>query len=79
MKPVKLTNATRTLGAPGNWSEADGECESLDIFDYQSENGNVMASAWMLEDEDIEQLKSGSMIWLHIYGQQHPVVALAIK
>ncbi len=85
MKPVPLSDATRIMKAPRSWDEAEGPCEDLHIYDYQSENGPVMVSVWMLEEEELIALRSGAILYLHIHAMDkndppsHPVVGLAIQ
>lgn len=79
MLPVKMTNATRTLGAPTAWDDSETECLSLDIYDYETDNGNVMSSAWMLSEEEVAALRNNSIVYLHIHGVRHPVVSLTVQ
>lgn len=79
MRPVKLQDETRSFAAPQSWDESEGPCDTLSIYDYASENGNVMVSAWMPDDEERKALIDGAVLYLHIHGAVHPVVGLAIQ
>lgn len=77
MRPMKLTDATRSMAAPADWDEAAGECETLDIHDADDGHGNpVMVSAWQLDPGELEKLAAGAPLYLRIYGTSHPVVSL---
>jgi hypothetical protein len=79
MYPSKLTDATRSLGKPVDWDGTHTECETLDIFDYDTDNGHFMLSAWTLEPEELERLNNGGYVYLHIRGRSHPVVSLTVN
>ncbi len=79
MKPIRMTEATRSLGAPGDWNDKAGECQTLDIYDYEGHNGNIMASAWMPDEEELHALRNGAILYLHIHGKAHPVVSLSVQ
>jgi hypothetical protein len=36
----------------------------------------MMTSAWQFEEGELEKLTAGAPLYLRIYGNQHPVVAL---
>ena len=78
MTPAKLTDATRSLGKPADWNDDKGSCDTLDIFDYDSENGHFMLSAWQPELEELEVLNNNGFVYLHIRGTNHPVVAITV-
>lgn len=78
MIPVKFSHATRVAKPPLNWNYEEGPCEYLSIMDYESENGNVMVTAWMPTDEEIASLKNGSLIFLHVHGTEMPVIHMAM-
>lgn len=69
MKPVPLSDKTRTVGKPADWiDELDGECLSLDVYDYIDDITGIsfMRTCWELE--------SGQRIWLDIAGKHFPVI-----
>lgn len=78
MKPCKLTDATRSLGKPSDWDSSKGECETLDVHDLSTENGNFMISIWELDDEDMDVLTKTRRISLWVRGVDHPVISLGV-
>lgn len=75
MNSLPLSDCTRRLGAPRNWDHStDGLCHTLEICDRDG----FMISAWQPTTAEIEKLKSGAPIYLHIQGVAHPVVALTV-
>ncbi|RZK45063.1 MAG: hypothetical protein EOO61_01440 [Hymenobacter sp.] len=79
MKPVQLSDATRSLGAPPDWKNENGPCETLDIFDNETPEGNFMISAWQPGPDELMQLNAGGLVYMHIRGANHPVVALTVS
>lgn len=80
MEILKHENTTREFGKPENWDDSvNGECQTLPIVDVKTDAGNAMVSCWKPTDAELEALKNGSFIELWIYGEQHPVVALAVN
>lgn len=76
MIPAKLSDATRSLGAPPDWKNEDGPCETLDIFDHETSEGNFMISAWQPDSSELASLNAGGFVYLHIRGTNHPVVSV---
>ena len=63
-------------GAPANWNpERDGECGALPIRVTKHADGSVAycESAWIPNATDIELMKAGHPIILHVVGWQVPV------
>jgi hypothetical protein len=73
-----IAGATRFLGAPKGWDQSKGHCGTLPVRDTQTEIGNAMSSAWHVSAEEAAALAKGAPLYLHIYGQVHPVVALSV-
>jgi hypothetical protein len=78
LKPCKLTDVTRSLGKPSDWNNSDSECETLDIHDLTTENGNFMISVWELDDNDMDAITKTRRISLGIRGFEHPVISLGV-
>lgn len=78
MKPAMFREMTSVLGAPNDWdAEKHGECGGLPIaFDPSS---GAMTSCWVLEPEDIAALAAGGRVYLTVFANRHPVVAMAVK
>lgn len=79
MEPVKLINATRTIGKPLDWDEeVDRECLALSVHDSAWNNpeatSNIMTSAWKPDEDELAILNTGGHVFLGIYGVKHPVV-----
>ncbi|MHC2087201.1 hypothetical protein [Methylobacterium sp. CM6244] len=75
MISLPLADATRRMAAPEGWDHArDGICHTLEICD----NDGWMISAWQPSPAEIERLRDGAPLFLHIQGTAHPVVALSI-
>lgn len=79
MKPGKIANMTRALGAPIGWDhEKQGVCGTLPIRDDQDRAGHSMTSAWYPSPEEIEAMKNGAPVLLNVLGTIHPPVALSV-
>jgi len=78
MTPVKLTDATRSLGAPADWNDTT-PCDTLDIYDNETPEGNFMISAWQPDAAELLALNAGAFVFMHIRGTQHPVVSLTVN
>ena len=73
MNPIKMANATRTLGY--NHLEFD----PLDILDIElSEHRSVMVSFWQPSQKELENLTNGGAVELQVVGTVHPVVSLHV-
>ena len=53
-------------------------CQDLHVRVVEDEDVRIMSSAWIPTPEEVERIKSGQPIWLHIYGGGHPVVSLSV-
>lgn len=77
--PIRIMNATRTLGAPPDWDEErNGPCVGLPIRDEDFNGTPAMVSAWELTPEELAALQGGAKLELTIVGQGHPPVSLAV-
>jgi hypothetical protein len=75
MKAIPQANATRRLGAPGNWNhETSGICHTLDIVDRDG----WQISAWRPTPAELAKLLAGDPLFLHIQGRTHPVVSMSV-
>lgn len=80
MDVVQIKNPTRTFGKPRTWNEkTQGPCGALPVIDVQENGTNFMVSFWRPRPEEIELLKDGGVIQLHVQGYGHPVVAMAVS
>lgn len=87
MEFVRIANATRVFGPPG---DMNGYCGSLHIRDEHVTNtdpetketqdfGNFMVSAWKPSAAEISALMNGAVVTLHIRGVEHPVVMMGVE
>lgn len=78
MKPIKFKESNKVYGAPENWDEKQhGECSALQVFEGETPSGlNAIISVWQPTPEEVEDIKSGKPIYLHITGNGHPPVCL---
>lgn len=80
MRPIRISGATRYLGAPSGWKDdgRDKGCGYLSIRDEDTSVGHAMTSAWELEPHEVEALAKGAPIYLTVCGTGHPPVALKV-
>lgn len=72
MRPIGISGANRTFGAPANWdADTHGVCASLEV----RVNQGVYQSAWKPSEDDLAVLRAGGHVVLSIVGSQ-PVIAL---
>jgi len=79
MKILNSQHTTRRLGAPENWNEANGVCDTLPIIDGDCNGVPVMVSLWKPSPKELEMLNSNGHIELWVYGDNHPVVGVAVN
>jgi len=81
MIPKHIRNATRVLGKPTDWDDAEnGPCVGLPILDYEEPSTGVkyMISLWEPSPEELKAIIAGAPIKLWVCGVAHPVVALGV-
>lgn len=78
MEPSKINGATRTLGAPANWDQSQGECVGLPVLDMETAQGHVMISEWVPTAEERERLAQGLPVHVWVYGWAHPVLSVSV-
>lgn len=71
MQHINFVGATHVMGPPTNW-QSDVECQPLIV---REENG-IVTSVWKPTTEEIEMLRAGASICLHVWGGQPPVQIL---
>lgn len=74
MKPIKFPEANRNFGAPADWDEAQGPCESLPVHD----DGQSLTSFWDFTLDERLAIARGGKFVMRILGTAHPVVALGV-
>lgn len=68
-----IKNATRIIG------ETQDEYHSLHIRDELMDGLPTMVSAWKPTADELEMLKEGGSVHLHIIGTVHPPVMLTVN
>lgn len=53
-------------------------CQDLHVQVQELDGIRVMSSAWYPTPEELKLLSEGQPIFLHIYGNSHPVVAMSV-
>jgi hypothetical protein len=75
VRSLPLPDATRRLGAPAGWDHGtDGICHTIEIRDADG----FMTSLWEFTEKERARVVAGAPFILHIQGNVHPVVALAV-
>lgn len=69
----------RVFGAPKGWDQDALPCGALPITATEVAGAAVMVSFWQPTDAEILQLARGGLVTLWIYGEVHPVVAMAVE
>lgn len=80
MTPARIENATTVLGAPAGWEDqTDLPCAGLPVRVDIVEGMPCLVSAWTPLPEEIAAIVAGGAVILHIFQDQHPVVALGVS
>ena len=72
MQPINFAGANHLMGPPKDRS-SPVPCDPLVV----RIEGNTVTSVWKPTTQEIEMLRAGAMICLHVYGGQPPVQILA--
>lgn len=74
MIPLRISGATRYLGAPKGWEpERNGNCSHLAVREVQSSGLLVCESAWEPTPNELAALNAGGRVVLRVVGGQPPV------
>jgi hypothetical protein len=74
----RILHATRVLGAPEGWQQEELPCGALPVRDERTCVGNRMISAWEPDAKEIAAIVAGAPIYLSVFGEVHPPVALFV-
>jgi hypothetical protein len=76
MRPGIIRDTNFTYKAP----EGVEGCQDLHVLvGTDAITGlRVITSAWIPMPDEVERIKAGQPIWLHVYGAGHPVVAMSV-
>ena len=53
-------------------------CADLHVQVYDDGEIRVMTSAWIPTPDEVKRIVAGQPIFLHIYGNGHPVVSMTV-
>ena len=73
MKPLKLLNATATLG------KGQDEYEELDVVESITDGAICQTSVWEPSEAEIEALKNGGRVQLSVLSCTHPPVMIVVQ
>lgn len=65
------------LGAPPGWDQKELPCGALPVTRTDVEGKPVMVSFWRPDADELAALAKGGTVALFVYGDAHPVVAMA--
>lgn len=75
MKSIPLENPAIRFGAPAGWNhETDGICHTLDVW----RQDGAFVSGWRPTEAELAKLNAGEPLFLHIFNDVHPVVAMSV-
>ncbi len=78
MIPGRIENATRHLGKPSGWNDAEhGVCAVLPVRDEVVDGLPQMTSVWMPTPDEALRIARGAPVYLTVIGTSHPPVSLA--
>lgn len=75
MNPTDFPQANTTLKRPANMTEA--ECSDLRVL--RDPATHTILSCWMPTEEERAAIAAGGPIWLFVWSDAHPPVALSGK
>jgi hypothetical protein len=74
MVPCSFDQSNCVLGRPEGME--DEECAPLCVMRYKTQAGPVVLSCWKLTIDEVAELNRTGRIWLYVYGETMPPVAL---
>ena len=80
MIPHRVYGTTRELAAPKIWSPGKRAlCSSLALRDEETPFGPMMTTAWEVSPTEMRQLIEGGLVYLTLFGTDHPGATLAAR
>lgn len=70
----RIRGANKVYRAPTRMKD----CQDLHVNQQLVGDMMVTTSAWFPTPDEMERIRSGQPIHLHIYGDGHPVVAMSV-
>lgn len=74
MRPGVIRNTNFCYKAPAGMQD----CQDLHVHVYEDDGVRITTSAWIPSPQEVELIKAGQPIWLHVYGSGHPVVSMTV-
>lgn len=69
-----------TLNKPVDWDDSKGlACGALPVIYEETEYGPLFVSAWFPTPAELELLNKGAPVYLFVYANRHPPVAIGVK
>lgn len=75
MHPSSFDESNCALGKPVDMTHE--QCETLSIFRGESDGFPVAISCWRPTREELEEINRTGRVWLFVYGEGHPPVAVS--
>jgi len=79
MDAVPFKEANMNLGPPKGHKETEGLEDCMDLPVYRSDDQNIFISKHQLTTEERDELLKTGCIWLYVFGNMHPPIALTTK
>ena len=74
MKPIAFAEANTVLTKPAGMT--DEQCASLPVFKGEMGGMPVLLSCFEMSDEELLRIIETKRIWLYVFGDRQPPVAL---
>jgi len=74
MRPGVIRDTNFTYRAPDGMQD----CQDLHVHVFDDGDVRIITSAWIPTPDEVERIKAGQPIWLHVYGSGHPVVSMTV-
>lgn len=70
----RIRDSNFTYRAPAGMDN----CQDLHVRVTEEQGVRIITSAWLPTPDEVERIKQGQPIFLHVYGSGHPVVAMSV-
>lgn len=78
MVPCSFEQSNDVLGKPVDMT--DDQCDALSVLRYvDASRQPIVLSCWKLTKDEVDELNRTGRIWLYVYGQTMPPVALTAE
>jgi hypothetical protein len=79
LNPTEHHSNNAVLGAPAGWDQGATPCSTLSITRLEVDGLDAMVSFWRPTNEELQQLASGGLVSLWIFGAAHPVISVGVQ